>query len=232
MNLKAYLKGKLRQIKKIQKEEYNEGSDRGRLKLSFTNLYSNEVYKAGDANGYYIFKLGIVLDHNENELYKLLENLRMNNIGFNLVELYADDKVYRLYMHGTARNFATLINKYTYGIYEPSNIFTKSEVNQLLLYPAIYRCINGNMLNFDTSIPEEQISHIAEKSFEVNLKSNTDSMDFTWKEKYLGILEYDYAHNEFTVKYNENNKLKEYMNADNILEEENNKFDPSIDEIV
>lgn len=232
MKIKSYLKGKLRQIKKIPKEEYNEGSNRGRLKLSFTNLYSNEVYKVGDANGYYIFRLGIIVDHNENELYRLLEKFKVNNIGFNLTELYTDDNIYRLYIHGTARTFANLINKYTYSVYEPSNIFTKSEVNQLLLYPAIYRCINGNMLNFDTSIPEEDISHIAEKSFEVNLKPNVDSIDYTWKEKYLGVLEYDYAHNEFTVKYNEDNKLKEYMNTDNIVEEENNMFDPSIDEIV
>lgn len=236
MKIMPYLKGKIVQFKTPKKELYNESSDKLLSNISLVNIYANEVYKAGDANGFYIFRLQITItDKNIDDIFKLIENFNKNNIGFTLVELNTNstDHIYRLYMYGTARSFASLINKFIYNVYGSSNIIHKGEVNNLLLYPAIYRCVYGNMNNFDLSLPEDAIANISEKVININLQKYADTLDTVWLPLNLVSINYDYIHNEFTPIYFENYKLKDYMETDNILEEEiNNKFDPSIDEII
>lgn len=228
MGIKGYLKGKLLQMKKLNKENYTEDSDKLKYPIKMTNIYANENYKAGDANGFYIFRFDVYGKDLLLNAYKLCECLDKNNIYFTMEEFLSDDMFY-MYIYGSAKSFANVVEKFIYSVYTQSQFITKTEINQFLLYPAIYRNVYGSISNFDTSLTNNDITHDADQIIHIYLSLDIDRL-YIYHE--FTDIKYDYLTNDYTILFKEDDLLKTYKTADNILEEENQNFDPSIDELI
>lgn len=230
MKMIKYLKGKIVQLKTPKKEVYNGISNKINNTGEMICIYANEIYTAGDANGFYIFRFNIT-EKQEEFVIPLLNHLSACNLYFHK---YDKDYNRYLYMYGTAKNIAKLIDKYTYNIYSQSDIITKTEVNTFLLYPSIYRSVYGNLDKFDTSLPSSHIIH-NNRRVKISLdESIATQEDMEWVEKKIDELLYINDTNSFVVFLNEDEKVKKYKEGYNILEEDydENSFDPSIDEII
>lgn len=228
MGIKGYFKGKFLQMKKHNKEIYNGESNKAKYPIKMTNIYANENYKAGDANGFYIFKLEVNGKDSLVDAFKLGENLVKNNIYYTMYEFMVED-MYYMYIYGTAKSFAKVIEKFIHSVYVQSQIITKTEINQFLLYPAIYRNVYGSISDFDTSLTNDDITHDADNIIPIHVSLNIDMVNIY---QVFTNIKYDYLTNDYTVLFREDDLLKTYKEQDNILEEENEKFDPSIDELI
>lgn len=231
MKLIKYLKGKKIQLTTPKKEVYDGVSDKIGNSNSMKCLYANEVYKEGDANGFYIFRFTITKKQ-EDEIIILLTHLNACGLYFYKCD---DDCGRYLYIYGTARNITKLIDKYMSNVYTQSSIITKTEVNNFLLYKSIYRCVYGNLDNFDTSIFLVGTHRNTDKKIYLLLNEITaETVDIVWANMTISYLLYDKDTNDFTIELEEDHKLKRYKDGDNILEEDydEDSFDPSIDEII
>lgn len=236
--MKEYLKGKFKQFKnKLQrKEEYDGISNKTKFNITINTLFAHEVQKLNYINGFYIFKIILKNYDNQEELIKLSTYCSRSNIMITINTGLTRENEYYIVLMGDAKSFTNLIQKYTYSIYEQSEIISRFIIDEFLLYSAIYYNIYGNLDKFDNIKYDE---YKIEDSFKVMgqipiIINSDDSFDAVWFNQHGCELYYWNSSDKYDIKLFEDKKIKYYTDSDTLVEEDevNENFDPSIDEII
>lgn len=228
MKIKAYALGKIKQLKKHKKEEYHGVSLLASHKQSFLNLLAYEYNTVGFMYGVYMWRIDFPKEY---DTRNLVEMLNLCGIRFTIDRDYTDI-LDILYVFGDNKSFGILINGLRRGYYEQDIIFNRTLLEEFEMYAGIYWITHDG---FDDFISLREIIKLnpsinTRTVLEMNDLINNDSVVNAYN-RIAGVLIYN--EEKYNVEYFSDQKIKN-SRVDNstIVEEENENFDPSIDEII
>lgn len=228
MKIKSYILGKIKQFKKYKKEDYNESSTLISYNQKFLNILAYEYNTVGYMYGVYMWKIDIPKGYDTNNLVEMLD---LCGIRFTIYREYDTTDI--LYIFGNNRSFGILINGLRCGYYMQDIIFNRSLLEEFEMYAGIYWITHDGLDDFISlrEVVKLNPSYNSRTKLQINEMEDNSINAFN---KIAGVVVYNDNHIlEYSIEYFSDQKIKKSM-IDNsiIVEEENNKFDPSIDEII
>lgn len=232
MKIKSYILGKFKQIKKHKKEEYHGVSLLASHRQSFLNMLAYEYNRVGYMYGVYMWRIDLPKGYDTNNIIEILD---LCGIRFTIDRDYTDI-LDILYVFGDNKSFGILVNGLRCGYYIQDVIFNRSLLEEFEAYAGIYWITHDNFDDF-ISLREEVIKldplYSTRTEIELNGNINNESVMNAFN-KLAGVLVYNKeAVLEYSMEYFSDQKIKNSIAGNStIVEEENEKFDPSIDEII
>lgn len=231
MSLKGFLKGKLRQLKKISKEEYEGYSELAIKKLEYKNMLAYEYNTKNYMYGIYMWKIDIPKEYDTKNLVEILD---LNSIRFTIDREYYDG-INILYIFGNNRSFGIMINALRCGFYKPDIVLNRSLLEEFESYAAIYWITHdGDWTDFISLKDIVKINPSIDTKILLAIDPDSNKSEVNAFDKLAGILVYHKNNliEDFYIEYFMDQKLKNTNTYNTIVEEENEEFDPSIDEII
>lgn len=231
MKIKSYLLGKIKQIKKHKKEEYHGISLLASHRQSFLNMLAYEYNKVGYMYGVYMWKIDLPKGYDTNNIVEILD---LCGIRFTIDRDYTDI-IDTLYVFGNNKSFGILVNGLRCGYYKQDIIFNRSLLEEFESYAGIYWFTHNNLDDYISlkEVIKLNPSYSTRTEIELNNNINNESAIDAFN-KLAGVIVYNEEDAlEYSMEYFSDQKIKNSIAGNStIVEEENEKFDPSIDEII
>lgn len=230
MKIKSYFSGKIKQMKKYKKEEYHGVSLLASHRQSFLNLLVYEYNTVGFMYGVYMWRIDLPKGYDTSNL---IEILNLCGIRFTIDRDYTGI-LDILYVFGNNKAFGILINGLRCGYYKQDIIFNRSLLEEFEMYAGIYWITHDGFDDFISLREINKLNPLDNTRTEIKMYNLTDNDSaINAFNKLAGIVVYNGNTREYDIEYFSDQKIKKSI-VDNstIVEEESDKFDPSIDEII